>query len=411
MFKKILPEVTFNPQFQKLWWAQILASIAFNTLIYVMIIRIAEQTSSNTSVSLFIVSFSIPALIFGLFAGVWVDRIERRWLIIATNVSRTLLVPIFYLAASFGIIYLYPLAIVMSIVTQFFIPAEARKLASLVKHRQLHQANSLFTLTLYFSFILGPLAAGPALKYLGMGRVFIILFIIFAGSSILAYLLPKDNPDKDFPERLSVKSELLDVFQHIRGSSIVWGGLALLTFSQTLIATMIAIGPGYVRSVLGASVEDTSLLMLAPAAVGMILGSLVISRLSHKTASGRLVIYGVFGAGLALLALGGISFLDQNVFNLALVALPVVFLLGAFNALAIIPSQTAVQVHTPEYLRGRVYGVLATMINGASFLPVLFAGILADTLGVATFFIILGIAVFISGFYIFDKFKAPLSKI
>ena len=78
-------------------------------------------------------------------------------------------------------------------------------------------------------------------------------------------------------------------------------------------------------------------------------------------------------------------------------------MLGAVNALVIVPSQTAVQKYTPEELRGRIFGVLATMVNGASFLPILFAGVLADTLGMVVMMSLLGLTVTLSGFYVLEK--------
>src|SRR3979490_1003939 len=161
MLTRLIPRVARNPNFQKLWWAQLLASSAFNTLTYTLIIRIAERTGGNTPVSLFVLSFSIPALIFGLFAGVWVDRLDRRLVLLATNLSRAALIPAFYFAENWNFLLVYPLAIITSLITQLFIPAEATKLASTVKKEDLHQANSLFTFTLYASFVVGPIAAGP----------------------------------------------------------------------------------------------------------------------------------------------------------------------------------------------------------------------------------------------------------
>ena len=405
MLRRLIPDVARNPNFQKLWWAQILASTAFNTLTYTLIIRIAERTGSNTPVSLFVLSFSVPALIFGLVAGVWVDRIDRRLVLVVTNLSRALLIPAFYFAEVGNFLLVYPLAIVTSIITQFFIPAEATKLASTVDREQLHQANSLFTFTLYASFIIGPIAAGPALKYLGLGKVSIALFILFAAATLLAWLLPSDEEEEEVNWDTSwegLKGEFLTAFRYIAGNNLVLGGLALLTFSQALVSTIVAVAPGYARSILGIEVADTSTLMLAPAALGMILGALLLSRLGNFLAARYQVTIGVFLAGVGLMLLGGVHLFDRwsNALTLAAVIL---FVLGAVNALVIVPSQTAVQQHTPEELRGRIFGVLATMVNAASFLPILFAGVLADTLGVVVMMVLLGLSVFLSGFYVLDK--------
>lgn len=409
VFKKILPEVAFNPDFQKLWWAQILSQIAFNTLLYTLIIRIAERTTSNTAVSVFILSFSVPAVLFGLFAGVWVDRLDRRLVLTVTNVLRTGLIALFFVAETGNFLLIYPLAIVTSMVTQFFIPAEASKMAAIVPHRILHQANSLFTFTLYSAIIIGPILAGPALKYLGIGKIFIGMMALFAISSLLTWLLPKDSEDRlSNKQERKLHYELWDAFRHIWKSSRVKGGLLLLTFSQAMIATISAVAPGYARSVLGVEVTDTSLLMLAPAALGMIAGALILSRFGHLWNKRALIIGGVFLAGLLLVGLGSVRGADDifTFVNIIYVAVGLLFLLGAANAMIDVPSQTALQIHTPEELRGRVYGVLGTLINGASFLPVLFAGVLADLYSVPVVIILMGIVVFFTAFYVHDKARS-----
>lgn len=405
VIRKILPDIAFDANFQKLWWAQILSQVAFNTLLYTLIIRIAERTASNTAVSFFILSFSIPAVIFGLFAGVWVDRLDRRFILIATNVLRTALIPLFYLAELGGFVAIYPLAVVTSIVTQFFIPAEASKLATMVPHKILHQANSLFTFTLYTAIIVGPILAGPGLKFLGLGKLFIGIFAFFAVAAFLTTLLPKDRGERTEAEERQLHLELFDALKHIWSTTRVRGGVLLLTFSQTMIAMIAAAAPGYARSVLGIEVADTSLFMLAPAALGMIAGALYLSRFGHNYSRRWLVIAGVFLAGVELVGLGAVRGFDDILpfINITYAAMVLLFLLGSANAMIDVPANTAIQIHTPENLRGRVYGILGTMINGAAFLPVLFAGIIADVFGVPVLIIVMGVLVFFTGFYLHEK--------
>lgn len=405
MLRKILPEIAFDSNFQKLWWAQVLSQVAFNTLLYTMIIRIAERTSSNTAVSFFILSFSVPAVIFGLFAGVWVDRLDRRFVLVTTNFLRTLLIPLFYLAESGGFVAIYPLAILISIVTQFFIPAEASKLATMVPRKILHQANSLFTFTLYVAIITGPIVAGPGLKFLGIGRLFIGIFALFAIATLLTRLLPKDRGERTEEKERELHAELFDAFKHIWSNTKVRGGVLMLTFSQTMIAMILAVAPGFARSVLGIEVADTSLFMLAPAALGMIAGALYLSRFGHNFSRRKLIFTGVFLAGIELVGLGSVRGFDDILpfINITYAAMVLLFLLGAANAMIDVPSNTAIQIHTPEDLRGRVYGVLNTMINGAAFLPVLFAGVIADIFSVPVLIILMGVLVFFTGFYLQEK--------
>ena len=116
----------------------------------------------------------------------------------------------------------------------------------------------------------------------------IALFILFAAATLLAWLLPSDEEEEEVNWDTSwegLKGEFLTAFRYIAGNNLVLGGLALLTFSQALVSTIVAVAPGYARSILGIEVADTSTLMLAPAALGMILGALLLSRLGNFLAA------------------------------------------------------------------------------------------------------------------------------
>lgn len=143
-----------NRNFLKIWSAQLVSQIASNLLNFALIIRIFDLASktqfANISVSLLILSFGIPSIIFAVLAGAYVDHLDRRKVLIVTNIARAVLVLLFLVFEN-NIFVVYGLVFCISTLSQFFTPAEGAALPKLVKPNQFLAANSLFLFTLYSS--------------------------------------------------------------------------------------------------------------------------------------------------------------------------------------------------------------------------------------------------------------------
>src|SRR5438105_13506990 len=77
-----------NRHFMELWAAQLLSQIAQNIINFAVLVKVEELSHSTTQIAVTIVSFTLPAVIFGPIAGVWVDRLDKKSILVYTNVSR-----------------------------------------------------------------------------------------------------------------------------------------------------------------------------------------------------------------------------------------------------------------------------------------------------------------------------------
>jgi len=152
-----------NRKFLYLWLAQVATQIGANMVLYgltVQVFTLSEPGFRNTAVSLLILSFLVPAVVFGAIAGVYVDRLERRIVLVVSNLVRAAaFVALLFTGDQLALIYL--LTIVVSTGTTFFGPAEAAMIPVVVPRRQLLAANSLYIFTLQAAFFLGFALAGP----------------------------------------------------------------------------------------------------------------------------------------------------------------------------------------------------------------------------------------------------------
>ena len=148
------------------------------------------MAGANTAVSLVILSFSIPSVIFGPVAGVTADRMNRRTLMTLVNVGRAISVLLFILIrptwhAQTILVAIYVITFLFGTISQFFAPAEGAAIPSLVPRDQLLAANSLFNLTFTATQLLGFAVFGPVLaKVVGVDVLFgacVALFAVCAG--------------------------------------------------------------------------------------------------------------------------------------------------------------------------------------------------------------------------------------
>ena len=183
-----------NRAFLAVWAAQILSQTAANAVTSALIILVAEITHSNTSSSFLILLAIIPAVLFGIGAGVLVDRTDRRFVLVVTNALRGVAVlPLLIAGTSLTAAYL--VNFLVAAVTIFFVPAESATIPGIVRKRDLLVANSLFTFTFNGSFLLGFIILGPiAVSLYGFEFLWIVVALMFGIASLLCATLPPSPP-------------------------------------------------------------------------------------------------------------------------------------------------------------------------------------------------------------------------
>jgi len=173
-----------NRPFLIVWLSQLATQVGGNMVLYGLTVLIFTASGSNSAVSVLLISFLAPAVIFGALAGVYVDRFDRRLVLVATSLIRAglfLLVAIF--DTNVGVILLLNLAV--SIATTFFAPAELSMIPLLVPRGQLTAANGVFTLTINAAFALGFTLLGPLVVTIAgptpLITVVAVLYLVSAG--------------------------------------------------------------------------------------------------------------------------------------------------------------------------------------------------------------------------------------
>lgn len=397
-----------NRNFLTLWSGQVFSQLADKVYLVLMIAIIESQfQSANQSisgwVSAIMIASTIPAVLFGSVAGVFVDRWHKKEVLVITNLLRgvlVLLVPLLLWLTRGQVVANLPLGFEILIVitfaaftlTQFFAPAETATISTIVDKPDLLAANSLYTTTMMGSLIVGFALGEPILALadnlgasVGLG-VNIGKELLVGGSYVLAGLLlvtMRTGETKQIPigEEPHILADLKDGIRYFNTHKKLKGALIQLVifFSVFACMTVVAVRIAELLPEIKASQFG---ILLAAAGVGMGLGAVLLGAVGQKFSHNQLSLYGSIGVSAALV---GLSFCHSLWLSLLCLVM-----MGFFGASVVIPMQTTIQSETPEEMRGKIFGLQNNAINIATSLPLALTGIAETAVGVPT--VLLGLA-------------------
>jgi MFS family permease len=358
------------------------------------------------AVSGLLISFSLPRLLFGLLAGVFVDRWDRRKTMLVSDFARVVLalfmIPAF-LATSLPAIFV--LAFLMSTVGTLFNPAKTALIPRMVAKEQLLSANALSQTSQMLATMIGPALAGFTLATAGDGNEWVALVVdsaTFLVSAFTIWLIRLPAPGKS--PITNDGSPVLDEQQHAASSAVgrVWQelkvGLEALVLNRVIgmlaivmAITMLGVGAinvswvvflktqfGYEGSELAWRLSVLDIVFSA----GMIVATIVAGNLFSGLAPKWFIVFSLVGAGTPIAVFG---FLPDYWW---LVGASLV--MGVFVAPINTGISTLIQIVTPNRMLGRVGGGLGTVAETSTILSMSLAGVVGATIGIPMLFAIAG---------------------
>lgn len=406
-----------NRQFLNLWGAQLTSQVAAQLLNYGLLIRIydiASQSSfANSAVSLLIVAIGLPAIFLAVPAGAYVDHRDRKTVLVWTNALRALLVPLFIFVDT-QILAVYVLVFLISMASQFFVPAEGAALPRLVGRKDLVAANALFVFTLNASFIIGYSMAGPIIANSGMHTVYIVVTLAFVVATALSMMLPKmpGARQTDFRFAAVLKTVWKDLhlhFMHIIRTKSLFFPILLISLAQTIVGVVSALAPALSKEFFNVGLEQSSHWLVLPAGIGLVLGSVLAGRLLAKRNKVKVIFGALFVASGLLISLAFSQMIFAS-YGLKFATVFITLFLGLFNALILVSAQTLLQYASTDRLRGQIFGTLNMMINIAALIPIFVAGLLADTFDAHTVVAGIGVVLALLGVVLIQRFRGISSQ-
>jgi MFS family permease len=376
------PPILRDPAFARLWFIQASTQVGGNMALYALTILVFTTTGSSTAVSALVMSFLVPPIILSAAAGVMVDRLNVRWALIVPNAARTLLTLGLALSGT-NVAVLLALNFGISLTTVVLTPSEAAMIPRIVPTAQLETAMGVFNLTLQASFAVGFAFLGPLLVTLaGPSYVLGVVTALYTAATLATLGLPSAPPIAIEPgiARRALHEparQLREGLAAIGGNREVSRPLMHLAAAGSLVGVLGVLGPNLSLS-LGLSPKDLIVVIL-PLGLGVVAGIVGRRRLEGGLSRRRAGESGLIA--LSLLAIG-IAVAGPIGRATGLPTIPPVVVLafgaGAAYAITTVTAQTALFENMDAAVRGRVFGILASIVSASSLVPVLVAGPLAD---------------------------------
>jgi MFS family permease len=337
-----------------------------------------ELTKDPLALGLIGLAEALPNIAVVLFAGHAADRYNRKRIIVwftlfflAGTVSLFLFtVQKLGILAAFGVLPIYLVVAISGISRAFLYPSIIAIMSQLIP-RELYTNASTWNSTMWHvAAITGPALGGLIYGFFGVRVAYLsVLFFLMLALVLLALVKNRPTPEQDFTESLyqRLSSGLRFVFRN----QILLGAMSLDMFA-VLFGGAVAMLPVFAAEVLMVGPQGLGFLRAAPMA-GAVLMSLVMAHRPPMAHAGRYLMIGVAGFGLSIIAFA----LSKNFY----LSMGFLFLSGLFDNISVIIRSTAMQLLTPDEMRGRVASVNAIFIGSSNEIGSFESGVAARLMG------------------------------
>ena len=406
-----------NSRFLVLWGGQVFSQLA-DKIYLVLTIAIIASTFQipGKPISLWVspvtIAFTIPAVLFGSLAGVYVDRWSKKSVLVISNLLRGIFVlalpPLLWFAQgqtflgkfSLGFILLLSITFLVSTLTQFFAPAEQAVIPLIVKKQHLLPANSLYTTTMMALLIIGFAVGEPLLDIadkLGaswglpsdIGKELLVGGAYAIAGILLIWLRTGETQAHRRKESPHPFQDIWDGIQYLGQNHRVRNALIQLIVLFSVFAALVILAVSMADKIPQIEADEFGIL-LATTGIGMGISAAVIGHSGGRFTNAQLSFTGSMGVSISLI---GLSLATSNLW----LALIMTAFMGAFAALIGVPMQTTIQSETPPDMRGKVFGLQNNAVNIALSLPLVLAAEAEARFGLESVILSLAAIVFIGG--------------
>ncbi len=420
--------------FALVWLAGLISFTGDWILLIGLPLYVYTLTHSTLATSFTFMVGAVPSVLFGPIAGVFVDRWNRKTLLIVANILLALeLLPLLLVNSAVTLWIVYVVQFVAACISQFLTPATDAILPSLVEERHLLAANSLTSVGVNVTRLIGPPLGGFVAVALGLGGVALLDASSFALAALLVAfitlrpiaatqhtvaeqrlvaptVLAESQQEPALADALAetdantqatqtkprslgaIFSELLDGLRLIVKTPairIVFTALALTSIGEGIFAALLV--PFVTRALHGSGQDYGWFVGLQ--AVGGLVGSLVIGRFGQRIAPRWLIGFGTLGLGLVDLAI----FLYPLFLPGVTLALILIMMAGLPAAGSSLGTMTLLQKTVASAYLGRIFAAVGVIFTLFSLLGEALAGLLGDPVGVIPIITIHAITLILGG--------------
>jgi MFS family permease len=395
------------PNYRRLWLGQLVSDTGDGLTNIALLLLVNHLTGSTAALAAMAIALAVPPLTVGLVAGAYVDRADRRRIMLASDLLRAGTVLGFMLVGSTDWLWLlFVLAFAQATVGTFFTPARGAILPRIVPPEGLLAANSIAQAT---RVVAGVVGTGLGGLIVGLAGVYWPAFVIDAATFLVSFAFIAGLPRAVGHVVPSAGAAAAGI-----GGSLA-AGLRTIVRSRRLSTTIAALaicmlGLGAVNvmfvpllvRVLGADPAWFGPVELAQSS-SMILAAGLVGALAARLSPTTIAIGGIAGVAVVIGLIAGVT----EIWHILVLLFAVGWFVSPFQAAVVTILQTSV----PDAERGRVMSVLQAATSGSSVLSMAFAGIAGDVVGVRNVFLGAGAIVAIGAVVAFIGYRGTASRV
>jgi MFS family permease len=396
------PSLLHDERFLLFWLSRLFTQTGQGALVYALLIIVVDRTDASFFNSLFVVSAILPALAFGLPAGIVVDAIPRRPLMLGLNLLRFAFA-LSLVAREPSLAGIFAASLGIWTIHQFYAPAESSLLPTLVPRGRLTSAQAMTNLAMTLAQGIGLVVLAPLLlKTTGPTSLFAVCAMLFIVATLLVGLFPvvEDHlPTRPVrpPER-RMRDALVTGWRTARNDHVVYEVLTDDVLVGVGGSALVVITPLYLKGVLNTAAENT-VFVFAPAALGLVLGLRLSPWIGRMLGPRRVATWGLMLFAACIGALGFVNSIHEfvtdgmgfpidriaeavHVLPLILIVMVLSVPAGFASSVVSVSSRAVLLARTPAAARGQVIATQALIQNLGALIPTLLAGVAADLFGV-----------------------------
>lgn len=378
--------------FRLLWIAQAVSDLGDGLTNLALLLLVNALTGSTAALAVMAIVLAVPPMTIGLVAGVYVDRLDRRRMMLASDLMRVAIVLGFIFVRSADQVWiLYVLGFVEATVGTFFTPARMALVPTIVPKQGLLAANGLSQASRVIAITVGAGAAGvlfglagsawPA--FIGDSLTFLISFLLVsrvrASGKVAAETAARAAGQTGEP---GIRAELIEGLQIIARSPVLVGTLVSVGVLMLGIGAVNVLFIPLLINNLHVPTTWVGLVELAQTS-SMILSAILVTTIASRLKPTTIVTIALAGIAVLVMLLADVSAIWQVILILFLVG----WLVSPLNAAA----STILQTSVAGSARGRVGAALNAITSAASIASMAAAGVLGAAIGVQNVFLVAGL--------------------
>ena len=408
-----------NGAFSAMWLGQVISSLGDRVHQVALVFLVARATNgSPLALGLVFAAMTIPATLVGPFAGALVDRWNRKWVMVGSDLARAAIVGLIPLASGVSVGLVVMLVFGLAAVSSFFRPARAAALPQVVPDEDLLPANSAMWVADTVSDLAGYGLGGLFVAFLGssLALAFWVDGASYLASAALvaAVAIPPivrsaaasttetdgvvdadaasvTSPAAAPAPGTSILSEMAEGWRFLRTESVLMATTIQAAVAEFGLGALTALSPLLVASLALSGMD-------APAAygffemamgAGLVGGGVILGGVAGRLPKGPAIIVAFTALGIMLAALSMTGHL--------IVALALAAGIGLANVTFVVPSQTLFQQRTPGAVLGRVVAIRLAIVNAVLAVAMATSGGLAQALGLRPVLAVCGLVTAAAG--------------